>query len=194
MVMLRCIRWRMFLGRNFSSSSREIRIDRSGLMQPSVSRDPNKPFSSPLSKELDSIIRLRGPITLSDFMRRVKSMLLFSSLFYFDRSQSLCTQIPNWIKALTHPIHGYYTKGEGIGSSGDFTTSPEISQIFGELVGIWCVATWQQMGSPPLLEVVEIGPGRGTLMKVCSWHSSACCPMFICFAVILLFFNPLFLL
>src|SRR5690606_17581218 len=51
------------------------------------------------------------------------------------------------------------------GQAGDFTTAPEISQMFGELIGAWVLATWQAMGSPATLVLAEIGPGRGTLMK-----------------------------
>jgi len=56
-------------------------------------------------------------------------------------------------------------KRDVFGTQGDFTTAPEISQMFGELIGIWCIATWQQMGSPQSINIVEMGPGRGSLMK-----------------------------
>jgi SAM-dependent MidA family methyltransferase len=57
----------------------------------------------------------------------------------------------------------YYGSRDPLGAGGDFTTAPEISQMFGELLGLWSVAVWQAMGSPPL-RLVELGPGRGTLM------------------------------
>lgn len=65
---------------------------------------------------------------------------------------------------LGHPQHGYYMKQDPFGAEGDFLTAPEISQVFGELIGIWCVAAWQGMGSPSAFHLVELGPGRGTLM------------------------------
>lgn len=67
-------------------------------------------------------------------------------------------------EALTHPAFGYYMRKDVFGVKGDFVTSPEISQLFGDAVGIWCVATWQLMGSPSRLRLIELGPGRGTLM------------------------------
>lgn len=66
--------------------------------------------------------------------------------------------------ALGHPQHGYYTTRDPLGRDGDFITAPEISQIFGELIGLWCVAVWWQMGQPARFNLVELGPGRGTLM------------------------------
>lgn len=65
---------------------------------------------------------------------------------------------------LSHPEHGYYMKADPLGLSGDFTTAPEISQLFGELIGAWLVEAWHQLGRPSPLALVELGPGRGTLM------------------------------
>jgi len=84
-----------------------------------------------------SLIRFRGgPLTLAEFMH----------------------------EALTHPKYGYYTQGDVFGSRGDFVTSPEVSQMMGELVGIWTLCAWQQAGQPKEFRLVEVGPGRGTLM------------------------------
>jgi NADH dehydrogenase [ubiquinone] 1 alpha subcomplex assembly factor 7 len=66
--------------------------------------------------------------------------------------------------ALGHPEHGYYRKQDPLGRSGDFITAPEISQVFGELIGLWAAIAWQQAGSPAFVQLIELGPGRGTLM------------------------------
>ncbi|NWG46716.1 MAG: SAM-dependent methyltransferase [Alphaproteobacteria bacterium] len=66
--------------------------------------------------------------------------------------------------ALTHPEAGYYTTRDPFGARGDFTTAPEISQIFGELVGLFFLQHWLDLGAPAPLHLVELGPGRGTLM------------------------------
>jgi SAM-dependent MidA family methyltransferase len=66
--------------------------------------------------------------------------------------------------ALTHPSKGYYTAREPFGAQGDFVTSPEISQMFGELIGLWSADLWERIGAPPQLRLVELGPGRGALM------------------------------
>jgi SAM-dependent MidA family methyltransferase len=63
-----------------------------------------------------------------------------------------------------HPQHGYYVSRDPLGREGDFTTSPEVSQMFGELLGLWAASVWRGMGSPPVLRLVELGPGRGTMM------------------------------
>jgi len=81
-------------------------------------------------------IALTGPISLADFMA----------------------------EALSHPRLGYYRHALPVGAAGDFTTAPEISQMFGELLGAWLAERWLAMGRPPGVRLVELGPGRGTLM------------------------------
>jgi NADH dehydrogenase [ubiquinone] 1 alpha subcomplex assembly factor 7 len=92
---------------------------------------------TPLEKHLISLIGKQGPITVAQFMQ----------------------------SAVSDKHLGYYSQKDPFGAGGDFVTAPEISQMFGELVGVWCAHFWQQMGSPPALALVELGPGRGTLMK-----------------------------
>ena len=65
---------------------------------------------------------------------------------------------------LVHPEHGYYVSRDPLGREGDFTTAPEVSQMFGELIGLWTASVWKSIGSPPMLRLVELGPGRGTMM------------------------------
>ncbi len=72
-----------------------------------------------------------------------------------DRYMDLC---------LAHPVHGYYRTRDPLGRAGDFITAPEISQMFGELIGVWIAAVWRAMGAPRGFNLVELGPGRGTLM------------------------------
>ncbi|HEX2727344.1 MAG TPA: SAM-dependent methyltransferase, partial [Beijerinckiaceae bacterium] len=91
---------------------------------------------SALLDELRQVIAVEGPIPL-------------------DRYMGLC---------LGHPVHGYYVTRDPFGAHGDFTTAPEISQMFGELVGLWAAEVWRLMGSPRQMRLVELGPGRGTLM------------------------------
>lgn len=63
-----------------------------------------------------------------------------------------------------HPVYGVYARGEVIGGRGDFVTAPEVSQMFGELIGLWLVEAWRGLGAPGPLHLIELGPGRGTLM------------------------------
>ncbi|KPU84734.1 ATP synthase subunit beta [Marinosulfonomonas sp. PRT-SC04] len=67
-------------------------------------------------------------------------------------------------ECLLHPKHGYYSTRDPFGTDGDFTTAPEISQMFGELLGLCLAQTWLDQGAPNLFVLAEIGPGRGTLM------------------------------
>jgi NADH dehydrogenase [ubiquinone] 1 alpha subcomplex assembly factor 7 len=91
---------------------------------------------TPLARLLARRIALAGPLTVAEFMA----------------------------EALGHPIHGYYRHRDPFGVAGDFITAPEISQMFGELIGLWCLEVWREMGSPASVHLVELGPGRGTLM------------------------------
>jgi SAM-dependent MidA family methyltransferase len=72
-----------------------------------------------------------------------------------DRYMGLC---------LGHPQHGYYITRDPFGETGDFVTAPEVSQVFGELIGIWAAGAWAAMGARDPVNLVELGPGRGTLM------------------------------
>ncbi len=65
---------------------------------------------------------------------------------------------------LTHPQYGYYLKRDPLGRDGDFITAPEVSQMFGELVGLWAASVWNAMGMPEHVMFIELGPGRGTMM------------------------------
>jgi SAM-dependent MidA family methyltransferase len=73
-----------------------------------------------------------------------------------DRYMALC---------LSHPEHGYYMSRDPFGEAGDFITAPEASQMFGELIGVWCANVYRALGSPPNINLVELGPGRGNLMR-----------------------------
>ena len=67
-------------------------------------------------------------------------------------------------ECLLHPEHGYYSTRDPFGAQGDFTTAPEISQMFGEMIGLCLAQSWMDQGSPAHFTLAEIGPGRGTLM------------------------------
>jgi SAM-dependent MidA family methyltransferase len=66
---------------------------------------------------------------------------------------------------LAHPEFGYYMGRDPFGRAGDFITAPEISQMFGEMIGLWAAVVWRSMGEPAEVILAELGPGRGTLMK-----------------------------
>lgn len=96
-----------------------------------------------MTNELKEIIQKQLPLSVHDYMQ-------------------LCLQ---------HPEYGYYRKAAAIGKQGDFITAPEISQIFGDLIGLWLRDIWQKMGENPVA-LVELGPGRGTLSSDILRHFS----------------------
>lgn len=67
-------------------------------------------------------------------------------------------------EVLTNPSSGFYMNRDVFGAGGDFITSPEVSQMFGEMIGVWTICLWEQMGRPQKVNLIELGPGRGTLM------------------------------
>ncbi|MFS4439619.1 class I SAM-dependent methyltransferase [Paracoccaceae bacterium GXU_MW_L88] len=91
---------------------------------------------TPLEERIRRQIAQTGPMSVADYM-------------------TLC---------LAHPEHGYYATRDPLGVAGDFITAPEISQMFGEMIGLWLAATWQAQGGPSPFILAELGPGRGTLM------------------------------
>ncbi len=90
-----------------------------------------------------------------DLLTEIREIIAHDGPISIERYMSL---------ALTHPTKGYYTAGDPFGAHGDFVTSPEISQMFGELLGLWAADVWTRIGAPPEIRLVELGPGRGALM------------------------------
>jgi hypothetical protein len=117
-------------------------VDRSGLLagdqfdaflhDAAKEADPNavqKEEFTPLAAELTKYIALKGPIPISDYM----------------------------MQCLNHATHGYYhSQSDKIGKQGDFITSPEISQVFGECIAVWCVSTWEILGKPKTVNLVSM--------------------------------------
>ncbi|MCP4184464.1 MAG: class I SAM-dependent methyltransferase [Hyphomicrobiales bacterium] len=64
-----------------------------------------------------------------------------------------------------HPQLGYYSTGNPVGKDGDFITAPEVSQMFGELIGLWGLQAWHTLNCPDPVQIVELGPGRGTMIN-----------------------------
>lgn len=91
---------------------------------------------SKLQDHIIARIAASGPITLADYMA----------------------------DALMHPTLGYYATRDPLGATGDFTTAPEVSQMFGELIGLSLAQAWLDQGQPSAFALTELGPGRGTLM------------------------------
>ena len=117
---------------------RDIDDDNNDSNKETTITNPNKESLSELAKDLKTYIKLKGPISLHDYIAQ----------------------------ALNHPLYGYYQhQNEKIGTHGDFITSPEITQLFGEMIAIWCISVWQSLGSPKAINIVELGPGKGTMMQ-----------------------------
>ena len=94
-------------------------------------------FQSDILSKIIAKIKATGPITVFEYMQEVLYM----------------------------PYHGYYSSHPRIGAKGDFITSPEISQVFGELLGVWLVSEWMKQGKPKKAQIVELGPGNATLTE-----------------------------
>ncbi|MBV9825283.1 MAG: SAM-dependent methyltransferase [Alphaproteobacteria bacterium] len=90
---------------------------------------------------------------------------LAARIAYRIRREGPLTIAAYMAMALHDPEDGYYARHDPLGRAGDFTTAPEISQIFGELLGFWCADLWQRMGEPDPVILAELGPGRGTLLS-----------------------------
>jgi len=118
---------------------------------------------SPLQSEIKKLIKSSGPMPVWRYME-------------------LC---------LMHPVHGYYISRNPFGREGDFTTSPEVSQMFGELLGLWAASTWKMMGSPPLLRLIELGPGRGTMMADALRAVRVLPPLYETLSIHLIEINPM---
>jgi NADH dehydrogenase [ubiquinone] 1 alpha subcomplex assembly factor 7 len=92
---------------------------------------------------------------VSPLLAEIKRLIQSSGPMPVWRYMELC---------LTHPQHGYYVSRDPLGREGDFITAPEVSQMFGELLGLWAASVWRAIGQPPLLRLIELGPGHGTMM------------------------------
>jgi len=117
---------------------------------------------SPLKSEIVRLIKTVGPMPVWRFM-------------------AMC---------LTHPEHGYYVARDPLGREGDFTTAPEVSQMFGELLGLWAASVWKAMGSPAQLRLIELGPGRGTMMVDALRALRVLPPLYQSLSIHLLEINP----
>jgi NADH dehydrogenase [ubiquinone] 1 alpha subcomplex assembly factor 7 len=91
---------------------------------------------------------------------------------------------------LTHPRYGYYVSRDPLGREGDFTTAPEVSQMFGELLGLWTASVWRAMDSPRALQLIELGPGRGTMMADALRALRVLPPLYQALSVHLVEINP----
>src|ERR1700760_2369119 len=89
-----------------------------------------------LSQRIAALVAAQGPISIAHYMAL----------------------------ALHDAEGGYYATRDPFGAAGDFITAPEVSQMFGEMLGLWCVQVWHDQGRPKKTRLVELGPGRGTLM------------------------------
>ncbi len=98
---------------------------------------PEPGETTALAERIKARIRAAGPISVADYM-------------------AIC---------LGDPEQGYYMRRDPLGLAGDFITAPEVSQMFGEIVGLWLAHMWEAAGRPSPFALIELGPGRGTLMR-----------------------------
>ena len=91
---------------------------------------------NPLASKIAQAIATHGPLSIAQFMRM----------------------------ALLDQEQGYYQQAQVFGRQGDFVTAPEISQMFGEMLGVWCAERWRSLGCPKNFVLLELGPGKGTMM------------------------------
>ncbi|KAA8582928.1 hypothetical protein FQN60_015474 [Etheostoma spectabile] len=130
-----CVKTQLLISRVFSRPSTAVRWRAAQTrLFCSPPTGEEKPQRSML-RHLTTKIKATGPIPVAEYMREV----------------------------LTNPVTGYYVRNNMLGPDGDFITSPEISQIFGELLGVWAVSEWMGAGRPKQLQLVELGPGKGSL-------------------------------
>src|SRR5690606_10045323 len=99
--------------------------------KPPLTSERSRTMPTPLARKIKTLIRASGPINVADYF-------------------SLC---------LADPEYGYYRTRNPFGSAGDFVTAPEVSQLFGEMLGVFVVHAWQKHGGPANVRIVEIGPG-----------------------------------
>src|SRR5262245_52097838 len=92
----------------------------------------------------------------TSLLAKLRALIRRGGPMPIDRYMRLCQ---------ADPEQGYWQRANSIGTHGDFITAPEISQVFGELIGLWCAVAWQTMGRPTPLSLIELGPGRGVLMR-----------------------------
>jgi NADH dehydrogenase [ubiquinone] 1 alpha subcomplex assembly factor 7 len=117
----------------------------------------------------------------SPLQSELRKLIMSSGAMPVWRYMELC---------LTHPEHGYYVSRDPLGRDGDFTTAPEVSQMFGELLGLWAASAWKAIGSPSLLRLVELGPGRGTMMADALRALRVLPPLYQALSVHLVEINP----
>jgi NADH dehydrogenase [ubiquinone] 1 alpha subcomplex assembly factor 7 len=96
------------------------------------------------------------PMTIDDFAGRISRRIAAEGPMSVAAFMAM---------ALHDPTSGYYAGRRPIGAAGDFTTAPEISQIFGELMGLWCALAWDEIGRPDPVVLAELGPGRGVMAE-----------------------------
>ncbi len=101
-----------------------------------MSYDPEQRRDTALALKIKQQIASKGPMSIAQFMRA----------------------------CLQDETYGYYRTRKAVGAAGDFITAPEVTQVFGELIGLWSAVVWQQMGAPERINLIELGPGRGTLI------------------------------